>query len=794
MRPKFLLLLIVWLVIAGEAHSQNAAADTLARKLNRYQRAALHEKLFLHLDRPLYLAGETMWFKIYAVDGTHNKPLPLSSVAYVEVLDKQNRPVLQGKIPLTQAVGHGSFVMPSSLASGVYTVRAYTSWMQNFGPDYYFHRSVTVVNTTAASGGVAEQDSSAYDVQFFPEGGNLVQGLSSKVAFKVISKSGTGVPATGKLLDQNGATVASFQTLRFGMGSFTLLPATGATYTAVLTLPNRQVIRRKLPQTYEQGYILHLDDNPTSLTFTASATSQQAESVYLLGHARQQTAVVATSNLVNGRATFTVDKKQLLDGISHFTLFNVAQQPVCERLYFKRPQTTLAINARTDKSQYASREKVNLELTTTVAGGQNLGADLSVAVYRLDSLTTAATADINSYLWLASDLKGTVEHPEYYLSATEAQATEAADNLMLTQGWSRFRWEEALRRMPPMFSYLPEPNGPLVRGRLTQAGTNRPLQGVTTYLSSPSRIIRLRNTVSDADGLIQFELGPLYGSKELMIQTNPQQDSTCRIELLNPFSERFTSTATAMFKPLLRLQTDYAKRHFQNQVQQAFANKARNRYVEPPADSLAFYGKADETYFLDKYTRFKVMEEVMREYVPGVMVRIRKDGFHFLVIDRLNKAIFEDNPMVLLDGVPIFNVNKIMAMDPLKIQKLEVMASRYFHGRAVYNGLVSYTTYKGDLEGFKLDPKVLVQQYEGLQGQREFYAPRYDTPQAQQSRLPDLRNLLYWNPTVTTSTAPAKLDFYTGDQAGRYLVVLQGLAGNGLSGSTSVTFEVKSAL
>ena len=98
-------------------------------------------------------------------------------------------------------------------------------------------------------------------------------------------------------------------------------------------------------------------------------------------------------------------------------------------------------------------------------------------------------------------------------------------------------------------------------------------------------------------------------------------------------------------------------------------------------------------------------------------------------------------------------------------------------------------------EGFQLDPHALVQQYEGVQLQREFYSPRYDTPAATQSRLPDLRNLLYWNPNVTLAGSETKtVDFYTGDQAGRYLVVLQGLAADGRAGSRRFVLEVKPAL
>jgi hypothetical protein len=123
------------------------------------------------------------------------------------------------------------------------------------------------------------------------------------------------------------------------------------------------------------------------------------------------------------------------------------------------------------------------------------------------------------------------------------------------------------------------------------------------------------------------------------------------------------------------------------------------------------------------------------------------------------------------------------------------MASRYFLGQKIYDGVVSYTTYKGDLGGFPLNPHALIEEYEGLQVPREFYTPRYDTQAQHQSRLPDLRNLLYWNPAVRLLAGQAQtLDFFTSDQAGHYLVVTQGLAASGLTGSTSFTIEVKPAL
>ncbi|MDO7850796.1 MG2 domain-containing protein [Hymenobacter convexus] len=769
--------------------------DGLTGKLLRYEQRGPHEKLFLHLDRPVYLSGETLWFKIYAADGTRARPLAMSSVAYVEVLDADHQPVLQTKVALQKGSGQGSLALPTALAAGSYTVRAYTSWMKNFSPEAYFHRPITVINTLSASGASARDSATSYDAQFFPEGGHLVRGIRSRVAFKITDKAGRGVAAEGKVLNQGGAVVATFRTLRFGMGHFDFTPAAGPdTYTATITLGPKRVLTRPLPAPAEQGYVLRLDDTgPDQLTLTVNASGAPAETLALLAHSRQQVALATREPLRNGQAVFVINKSALLDGVSHLTLFNADRKPVCERLYFRAPQQLLAITGRADKAQYGTRDKVSVQVATAALPAAE-ASNLSMAVYRLDSLTTTPGPGIDRYLWLTSDLQGTVENPDYYFTATGPEAAEATDNLLLTQGWSRFRWEDVLAAPKP-FEFLAEPYGPVIQAQVLRAGTRQPQAGISTYLASPSRIVDLSVAASNAQGIVRFEPNRFSGPHDIVLQTDPGQDSTSLLTVLSPFSGRYATGPRPAFGITPRFQQDYARRHFQAQVQNVFAGKYRNRYAAERVDSLAFFGKPDETYLLDKFTRFKVMEEVLREYVPGVVVRIRKDGFHLLVVDRINKAVLSENPMVLLDGVPVFNINKIMAFNPLKIRKLDVLDGRYFHGPAVYNGIVSFTTYKGDLEGFPLDPRVLVQEYEGVQRQREFYAPRYDTPEAAKSRLPDLRNLLYWNPDINLTGPTAKtLDFYTGDQAGRYLVVLQGLATNGLAGSRSFVLDVKPAL
>ncbi|NDK56756.1 hypothetical protein [Pontibacter fetidus] len=778
---------------AGGALAQNATFKTIAQDFDQYRKKALQEKIFLHLDRPVYTCGETMWFKMYAVDGTVHNPLAISRIGYVEVLDEAQKPVLQGKIALNEGSGNGSFILPATLGSGNYTVRAYTTWMRNFGPEFYFEQPVTIVNTFQTPAMSSTPTLPAYAIQFFPEGGNIVAGVSNKVAFKTTDKrTGKGIAYKGEIRDAKGKKIADIAPYRFGIGHVTFTPEAGMAYTAIVTLPNGQKFEQPLPKVYDQGNALNLQEEVNNqLKITVSQTGQQAAQLYLLGHTRQMIAVSETATINQGAATFLVDKNALADGITHFTVFNADKKPVSERLYFKQPTQLLHLNLATDKQHYTTREKVALDITAQAGPENNTAANLSMAVYRLDSLQATVANSIESYLWLTSDLKGTIENPGYYFSAAGATDSQAIDNLMLTHGWSRFKWEDILDKTPATYSFAPEFGGHWITGQVTSKSTGAPAPGIMTYLASPSKHIRLYSSQSDTNGLIRYEVKDYFGQKEIVVQSDFTKDSTYHFKLFSPFSDKFAARQLPAFKLSDKLYQDLTLRHVQSQVQQAYFGQYTNRFAAAGIDSISFYGHATEQYYLDDYKRFKVMEEVMREYVPGVVVRLRKRNFYFMVVNRPYKTIFEEQPLVLLDGVPVFNVNKIMAFNPLKVNKLEVIASRFFTGQQLYEGVVSYTTYKGDLGGFELDPRALMQEYEGLQLQREFYAPAYDTDTQKQSRLADLRNLLHWAPDLKVKTGTtATSSFYTSDQPGTYLVFIQGLTASGQAGSKVLTFKV----
>lgn len=773
------------------------AQDNFLQKIDsgfiNYNQNDLQEKLFIHTDRSSYIAGETLWFKIYCVNAANNQLLDLSKVAYAEVLNKDQQPVLQAKISLKNGTGSGSLELPATLPSGNYIFRAYTNWMKNFEVYFYFQKTVTIINTIQNEMPAAEKISKHFDAQFFPEGGDLVSGLQSKVAFRVTDESGRGTNFTGAILNQNNDTIVRFHPAKFGIGSFVFTPVKGNIYKAVIKPANDNSIIQSLPPVRDNGFVMTLSDHPKENGLKLSIQTNTSDpSAYLVIHSQQHINTATQILIENGIAQTEIDKNKLGEGISHITIFNSASQPVCERLYFKRVQKRLLVNANADNSQYAIRAKVTIDVLSQDEAEKPAAANMSMAVYLIDSMPVYGE-DIYSYLWLSSDLQGKVEHPEYYFTDTSTVANEALDNLMLTHGWRRFRWTNVLANNKPMLRFLPEYEGHIVSGKLLNAGSGTPEGNIVAFLSVPGTHFQLYTSKSNNEGLVHFNTKDFYGSKLIVAQANAQQNSRYRIDFQSPFSESYSSFKIPPFYSS-NAANNLLQQSINMQVQNVYARDTGTYSLPAPIDTAHFFGKPDARYILEDYTRFPTMEEVLREYVREINVRKNRDNFHLTMVVK-NEAGNPDvkDPVVLLDGVPQFDKgNKITHYNALKVKELEIIKDKYYLGPATFNGIASFTTYKGDLEGFQLDTAATIMDYDALQLKRDFYSPVYQTKDELVSRLPDFRNVLYWAPDIKTgNNGKQQVSFYTSDQPGKYAVVLQGLSPSGRAGSKVFTIEVK---
>jgi hypothetical protein len=361
----------------------------------------------------------------------------------------------------------------------------------------------------------------------------------------------------------------------------------------------------------------------------------------------------------------------------------------------------------------------------------------------------------------------------------------------MTHGWRRFTWNDVLAKKNEL-EFVPEVRGHLIRGQVLNQD-NAPAANILTLMSSPGKILRLYGSRSNAKGEILFDASDFAGTKKIVVQTRNQRDSTMKIVMSSPFSSKAGNyPLTSLVLDPLR-EKDLLDRSISMQLQDIYLGDRVVQETIALTDSIPFYGRPDETYLLDDFTRFPVLEEVMREYVPGVLVRKRRDGFHFILLDKeAGHGVLGDDPLVMLDGIPIKDVDRIMAFNPLKIKKLDVVLKTYYIGPMVFPGIVSYYTYDGDLGGFQLDPGAVSVDYEGLQLQREFYVPQYENLKQRNARMADQRNLLYWAPDVTGKAGQQQqLNFFTSDLSGNFVVVVEGLSPEGIGGRGICTFSVK---
>lgn len=803
---KWIVIVFVW---AGSlltlAQAQQNPLDKLVNNFETAWKTGLREKIYVHTDRQAYLSGEVLWFKIYVTDGSDGHLLNLSKIAYVELLDKENKPVLQAKVSLSGGMGDGSLLLSTSIPTGQYRFRIYTRWMRNNSPEEYFSKTISLINTHQTLDTSFIHRQQGYRASFYPEGGDLVNGLTSVVAVKASNAYG-GIGFEGVLLDDDQDTLLHFKPLVFGMGKFSFKPQRGHQYKAIFHFPNGDSLVRELPDALPEGYVMKLQNSsPGNLRLDVAVSGlrniNSGSKVFVIIHHQLKVVYAGEMELSNGQAAVEIKQSGLPEGISTVTVFDEKIQPVCERLCFKRPEGGMNIRAEDIPAQVKARSKVDIPIET-LSKEKAVKGHLSAAVYLLDSLNQANPENIFDYWWLTSDLNGRVEHPEFYFDSANPMTDEALENLMLVDGWRKFQSDAIKNTDKPLVRFVPEGRGHIITGQILNAQTRKPAVGIPVYLSVPGQRVQLHVNKSDSLGRVHFEMPDFYDDKSIVLQTKGEQPGQYELNLFSPFSEKYKLEKM----PDLYLDSDWnsslGEKYKQMVISQTFQPDTGQQFYTPDIDSLPFYGKAEVTYLLDDYRRFTTMEEVLREYVKEVNVIVRKKNYSLRALNAASYRLkmlqgngvymFENNPLVLLDGIPVFDMNKIMAYDPLKVEKLEIVPEGFHLGPVFYEGILSFTTYTGRPEGYTFNPDDLILDYEGLQRKRIFKAPQYANTAERDSHLPDYRNLLCWKPELKSDkNGRTNLSFYTGDVQGKFLIVIQGVSADGEMGYFTKSFWVK---
>jgi hypothetical protein len=448
---------------AAATGQKDSLLQNIVSGLNAYSSTHITEKVYLHLDKTLYAPGDTVWYKAYTVIGGRHQLSALSGVLHVELINPGDSVVSRQLVQLTSGTAGSNIPLPIKIKEGNYHVRAYTNWMRNDGVEYFYNQRIRIGLPSSAS--ISKQNMQARpDVQFFPEGGRLVNGVRSKIAVKAVGVNGLGEDIKGTVEDDDRNVVAEFATQHLGMGIFALQPQTGKTYKAKIIETGESAFTVDLPQAAEEGLILGLNNSLKDTLYIKIAANEKTveneknRTFYLVAQRGGKIYFTTRGKLDGPVFIAKVDKSRFPSGITQFTLFSQTGEPLAERIAFIQSADTLKLRVTGAAQTNITRQKENLTFGVNDNTDKPVTGNFSVAVIN-ESIVLANEDDestILNNLLLTSDLKGYIEKPNYYFVNRSDKTNADLDILMLTQGYRRFEWKQVPGNNPNKVTWQPE--------------------------------------------------------------------------------------------------------------------------------------------------------------------------------------------------------------------------------------------------------------------------------------------------------------------------------------------------
>lgn len=902
MKKSFLLLLFAFstLLISGFIRDDEPLRKIL-RQLEKYRLGYPQEKVHLHLDKPYYAIGDNIWFKAYVVTAEKNELSDLSKVLYVELINDKDSIKKSLKIPLNMGLCSGDFNLTDSLREGNYRIRAYTTWMRNFGEDYFFDKTISIGNSISntvltkvdysyskeargqkvnalinysdmngeplagkevnyqieldfrsilkgkgitdsqgdlqisfinnqpfvlKSGRImttirldekrvlsknfpVKSTSSESDVQFFPESGDLINGISTQVGFKAVSSDGLGIPVSGYISNQNNERIAEFKSEFAGMGAFSIRPNSNDIYTATIRFEDGSEKAFKLPRVKSQGYVLRADNSDKEelkIRVFTSITAREDDELTLVAQTNGQVHFVSRNKLVSKTFNANIPKSRFPTGILQLTLFSPQNEPVAERLVFINHSDFLQIGINSNKAEYSKREKTKLEFNIGTPEGIATIGSFSVAVIDESKVPydDASETTIISNLLLSSDLKGFIEKPNYYFTDVDQHKIRQLDYLMLTQGWRRFEWKNIMVDAYPSLVYRPETNMQISGKVISLSG--RPVAGGKVTLFSSAGNVFLLDTLTNANGEFNFDNLYFNDSTKFIIQARNEKDKkNVEIRL-----DRIPPQLVTKNKNEAMLEVNV------NQSILPYLKNSRNQY-----DELRKYGLISRNIMLEEVKIVEKKQEVKNSTnlngagrADAVITAAQLENCFDIVnclqgriagIIVMNGMVYSMRSMnslmgpvpmqVVIDGAyvePTF----LSAINPRDVETIEVLKSSSMtgiYGMRGTGGVLVVNTKRGEInrDYRSFAPGIVSFNPQGFFKGREFYAPNYADPSINPA-IPDLRTTIYWNPNVVSdSNGNASVEFYNADGTGNYKVVVEGINVQGNIGRQIYRYSVK---
>lgn len=663
------------------------------------------------------------------------------------------------------------------------------------------------------------------DVQFFPESGDLLNNQINKIGFKVINQVGLGISIQGEILDQDNKIISVIKSNQFGMGVFALKPEIGKNYYARL-IGSKGDVKYPLPIAINKGSKISILEVGEKVKISAYTNKTQSNPVYIQATCRGIAYYEVKGNLKKGWLTTNLPKNGFPEGIVVFTLLDKNKQPLAERLYFNElPENRLQIELSTATLNYDQRDKTSFDIKVSTKQTDSIKTDFSVLVVNKATLGNEQNGrqNILSYLLLDSELKGNIENPAYYFNSHNTSRKQDLDVLLLTQGWRKYKYNRPLENN---FLFRNEP-ALNVSGRIGIPSSKIRKEGMDITMAVFDKSPNFYAQRTDSLGNFDFQIADVYGAKaDILVQNNNKigkkrnypivlSNSKAPEIVYNYVQAMKTKDSVVDMAITIREENKstidaFDRMHGVTQLEEVVVE---DRILTPMQQKVAKkYGKADvlikgeEIKAKEKEWSYGLYSVLLFNYPKEIEIETFPDGFmlaHVVAGDKKREAT-----LVMINGelVKEFNYNLIPDIPPSEVKSVELIK----YAKRFVETYVTVFPEVHPLDAPKLGHIISIYTHGNVglhdlskpRGQfhtsipvfsisKEFYAPKYDTPELLNSNRPDLRSLVYWEPEVkTVGTKNATVEFYNGDNLGEMLIIVEGVSENGKIGYKELTYNV----
>jgi hypothetical protein len=744
-------------------------SDRIAEQLHSLSKGIASDLVYLQTSKSIYGTQEDVWFKGYVLDAQFFLPSGKSKILFVQLIeDKTDKVVWEKKYEIENGFVNGHLFLDSELAEGTYTLAAYSSFSYTLNAkEFYAVKKFKVIKTLGHKV-IVNQVLKDSTIQFatYPEGGNLVSGIQSVLAFKAVDSNGLPVNVSGTLYENNSPLI-DFKSRHAGMGSFVFTPDANKQYHIQLTAPASNKLFT-LAKIYQSGKALQLiGQTKEALTFKVSQSAALSEgNVYIRLQVRGVVYSVAIG-LLKKELIVTLPLKNIPQGIAEVTLFNGDLVPEAERLVYVNPEQKLYIKTELNKDSYGTREKATLKISVTDQDGQPAVAHLGLSIYDKLYQNKQDSKNILTHYLLSTQLKGTIYDPVYYFNDMNKDRQQALNLLLLTQGWRSYVWEESNLRAqgntlrPIVFDELKAK----IRVKNSDTKIKEPLpQGV--IISSADEHKGTNLLLADATGVFPVTPNDLKKGEggSVYLKLMAPHDSQYRInvkdfsfEEINKERKRRTTfyPIPAVSESKTKVSSAFANRTDINQLKEVVITSKKNIVFRDK-----FIGKLDSLARADMGTI---------DYVC-TLTNILNDPMCICHPSVLKKKPVEGESYRIYEGF------KWLAGDCSHYSITGQYDSRYHYRDLTESEL---------LEMFNIAVVT------GYYGKKVFYEPIYDEVTINDP-LPDYRNTLYWKPDlITNELGEATVSFFCSDINTVFLGSIEGVSGDGLLGAANFEFTVK---